>query len=99
MYQRNDLIAESLNDNYRCMAVGGSDKNIHLFTVSGAHTAYQLIQYVDEYDIKSVVYGNGVYMAAAVDKIIKSTDGENWTVVKEAVATPPMRADVTKIAY
>ena len=28
-------------------------------------------------NIKSVAYGNGVYIAAAGDRILKSTDGEN----------------------
>ena len=33
-------------------------------------------------NIKSVAYGNGVYIAAAGDRILKSTDGENWIVAR-----------------
>ena len=34
-------------------------------------------------NIKSVAYGNGVFIAAAGDRILKSTDGENWTLAQQ----------------
>ena len=98
-YQGSRLEDESPYDPYCCMAAGGEDGNVHLFTVGGTHTAYQPVQYVDEYDIKEIAYGNGIYMAAAGDKILKSTDGQNWTLAKKTVATPPAKADVSRIAY
>ncbi len=98
-YQGSRLEAESPYDPYCCMAAGGEDGNVHLFTVGGTHTAYQPVQYVNEYDIKEIAYGNGIYMAAAGDKILKSTDGQNWTLAKKTVANPPAKADVSRIAY
>lgn len=99
-YQGNRLEDESPYDLYCCMAAGGEDGNVHLFTLSGRHTAYQPVQYVDEYDIKEIAYGNGIYMAAAGDKILKSTDGLTWTLSTAALEVPILGVcNPTNICY
>ena len=49
-------------------------------------------------NIKSIAYGNGVFIAAAGDRILKSTDGENWTVAKMSNQTSSLN-QLTDVAF
>lgn len=51
------------------------------------------------YDIKSIAYGNGVYIAAATDRILTSTDGQNWTVSRMTNQTVTVGNQLTRVAY
>lgn len=74
------------NEQYVCGCIGPEEK-IYLYSENNGVGSITTYPEEETYDIKSIAYGNGVYIAAAVDKILKSTDGENWTVCKTVSGT------------
>lgn len=77
---------------YHCMTPGQFDKlNVSapapciLLSDGNSSALYEPVESVTEYRIKSVAYNDGVYIAATVDRVLKSFDGHHWFSVKKLV--------------
>ena len=69
-------VASCANGSYVVCCPDGANK-VLMYSVGGSKEAFDFYQSL--YNIQSIAYGNGIYMAAAGDRILKSNDGRNWT--------------------
>ena len=97
LYENTTAVSNTTNGSYLCCCQGGDGK-IHMLSDTGEFSSFTPSPDGTNYDIQSVAYGNGIYMAASGDCIIRSTDCENWTVVKQR-DTSVNNNHMTKIVY
>ncbi len=76
LYEETTSVATADGSVYVCCCANGDDI-IHVFDSAG-----NTFTYPEPPTIQSMAYGNGVYIGVTLDKIVKSTDGVTWDVVK-----------------
>ncbi len=85
MYQGTILTTMFVEGNYTSILNIPVDNTEKLVMFDGKEfSIFEPMQPVTEYRIKSVAYNDGVYVAAAGDKVLKSFDCENWFQVKSS---------------
>ena len=66
-------------------ATNAPNTNNYIYTLNGLDqnsviTKYEFGQATEDYDIKKVLYANGIYIAQTRDGYIVGTDGVNWSI-------------------
>lgn len=97
LYNRGTRLQSSTSGTFKCCCTG-HDSKIRLIQVTPIDEDRKMT-YPNGFNIKSMAYGNGVFIAAAGDRILKSTDGANWKLSRMTTGAFRNSNDLTRVVY